>query len=693
MRCYCRGDGISGNPRRPVYFCSDVSWLDATTPNVADNLRHKIELQLLADNASKEPADLGIIAVEADKAPDAVDQCAARGVKTVVIFSSGFAELGEAGQAQQDRLRDVVARTGIRILGPNCLGAVSVPDNSIATFSIVLEQAMPPAGALGIVSQSGNLGSFAMRLAAERGAGVSRFMTTGNECDVDVADGIAWLARDPETKAILCCLETVRNADRFLEALDEARKVSKPVIVLKVGTSDVGQAAAASHTGALAGSDAVFDAVFARSGAVRVYSVEELVSVGHVASMLLPDCLPKRPRVALLTASGGFGILLADAMSAAGLSVPELSPATQKRVLDVVPFASARNPVDATAQMSSRPEMLSKILTAIVEDDGCDAVVLLLASSLSLPRLRTVYMEALRDIRAQHPDRLVMLCVREPKDAIAELHALGFPTVETIDACATTLASLVKLSNASQALVPLSRKVAPAAPLREDAFRHEFGAKQALASAGIPVLREHLVQSPEAAACAAESVGFPVVMKIASKDLPHKTEVGGVKVGLATAEDVRRAYDDMMRFVTAKAPSAVIDGVLIAPMARGIAELILGTTTDPIFGPVVMVGLGGVFAEIIKDTAVQTAPVSEAEAAVMLRSLKAFPVLDGARGRPQADLDAAAKAVAALSRFAAAHAESVAEIDINPLLLMPKGQGAVALDALLIPHVNAKEKS
>jgi acyl-CoA synthetase (NDP forming) len=636
--------------------------------------------------------DLGIIAVEAEKAPDAVEQCAARGMQAVVIFSSGFAELGEAGQALQQRLRDTAQRTGIRILGPNCLGAVSVPDKSIATFSIVLEDALPPAGVLGIVSQSGNLGSFTMRLAGERGAGVSRFMTTGNECDVDVADGIAWLARDPATKVILCCLETCRDAPRLIAALEEARDAGKPVIVLKIGTSAAGQAAAASHTGAMAGADAVFDAVFARTGAVRVHSVEQLVSLGHVASMLLPDRLPKGPRVALLTASGGFGVLLADAASAAGLSLPELSAETQRRILDVVPFASARNPVDATAQMSSRPEMLHKILSAIVEDESCDAVVLLLASSLGLPRLRSVYMAALRSIREQHPDRLIMLCVRGPQDAVAELHAMGFPTVDGIDACCNTLASLAKLGQASRSAAEPVPAVAPAAPLSADAFRHEFGAKRALAAVGIPVLPEQLVTDADAAVHAAEALGFPVVMKIASKDLPHKTEVGGVKVGLTSAQEVRAAYDEMRRTVAAKAPAAVVDGVLIAPMAKGVAELILGTTTDPIFGPVVMVGLGGIFAEIIQDTAVQTAPVSEPQAASMLRSLKAFPVLNGARGRPPADLEAAAQAVAALSRFAAAHADAVSEIDINPLLLMPKGQGAVALDALLVPRAKADVK-
>jgi acyl-CoA synthetase (NDP forming) len=631
--------------------------------------------------------DLAIIAVDAEKTPEAVEQCADRGVRCVVVFSSGFAELGEKGRALQDRLRVAARRSGMRVLGPNCLGAVSIADKSIATFSIVLEHSLPAAGSLGIVSQSGNLGSFTMRLASQRGIGVSRFITTGNECDIDVADGIAWFARDPATKVILCGLETCRDAGRLMSALEEARDAGKPVIVLKIGTSEAGQAAAASHTGALAGSDAVFDAMFARCGAVRVHSIEQLIDVGQAASILLPDRLPRGSRVALLAASGGFGVLLADAAQAVGLSLPELSEATQRTVLELVPFASARNPVDATAQMSSRPDLLQKILAAVVADDRTDAVIVPLPFSLYMPRLRSVYMEALRFIRQQYPDRPVLLCVDGPPDALTELHALGYPTIASFDGCCATLAALARLQVAAKRPNdhgPLA--VAPAAALSPEAFRHEFGAKAALARAGVAVLAERLAVDVDAAARAAAEIGFPVVLKIASRDLPHKTEVGGVALGLGSESEVRRAYTQMRERVALKAPQAAIDGVIVAPMAKGVAELILGSRIDPIFGPVVMVGLGGIFAEILQDTVVQMAPVSEAQAMAMLKSLKAFAVLDGARGRPRADLEAAARAVAALSQFAAAHAGAVSEIDINPLLVKAKGEGAVALDALLIPR-------
>jgi acetate---CoA ligase (ADP-forming) len=568
------------------------------------------------------------------------------------------------------------------------LGSVSVVDRSIATFSIVLEHSMPTAGSLGIVSQSGNLGSYTMRMASDRGAGISRFMTTGNECDIDIADGIAWLARDPATKVILCCFEACRDAGRLITALTEARDAGKPVIALKVGTSEAGQAAASSHTGAMAGSDAVFDALLGRYGAVRVRSIEELIDLGHAASILLPDRLPKGPHLAVVTASGGFGVLLADAAQAVGLCLPQLSEATQRTILELVPFASARNPVDATAQMSSRPDLLQKILSAVVADDRSDVIVLPLPFSLHMPRLRTVYMETLRYIRAQYPDRPVILCVEGPPDALRELHAMGYPTIPSFDGCCAIVAALVRLQALATAPKDTSLPaIAKAAPPAADAFRHELGAKRVLAEAGIPILAEQLVSDANAAARVAGDIGFPVVLKIASPDLPHKTEVGGVAVGLRSEAEVRQAYAQMLARVADKAPRAAIDGVIVAPMAQGVSELILGSRIDPVFGPVVMIGLGGIFAEIVQDTAVQMAPVSETQAMAMLRSLKAFAVLDGARGRRRTDLAAAARAIAALSRFAVAQVDAVAEIDINPLLVKADGEGAVALDALLVPHI------
>ncbi|MFT3717283.1 acetate--CoA ligase family protein [Pseudorhodoferax sp.] len=627
---------------------------------------------------------LAILAVPAAATLQAVRDCAARGVRGVIVLSTGFAEAGPEGAALQAELVHVARTHGMRLLGPNCLGAVSVVDKLVGSFSIALEQSLPPAGQVGIVSQSGNIGSFTMRNMADRGLGVSRFVATGNEADVDVADGIAALAEDPATTIILCCMETCRHAGRLAEALDMARHRRKPVIVLKIGATAQGQAAAASHTGALTGSDAVFDAVFRRYGALRVHSFEELLDVGHAAVLLGAERLPSTDAVTLVAASGGFGIMMADAMVQAGMTLPALADSTRARIREAVPTAGTHNPVDASAQMSARPDILLKMLTALQDDANGSTLVLLLALSLYNPRLRGVYLEALEKIRASHPDRLLVLISQGPPDAVAEIRALGIPVFPGIPAAATGLAGLVRLGRLA-ALPAAAAYDGPRDPVDPAVFRNEFHAKQALAAAGIPVPREEVVGSADEAVRSARATGYPVVLKIASEDIAHKTEIGGVALNLQDDAAVREAFDRLMASARQHAPAARLDGVLVAPMVRGGVELIAGVSRDPVFGPVVMVGLGGIYAEILKDVAVQVAPVSEDEALRMIRSLRMFPLLDGARGQPKADVAAAARTVARLSEFACRHAADVAEIDMNPILVRPEGEGVLVLDALMVP--------
>lgn len=629
--------------------------------------------------------DMAVLAVPAAATADALRDCAARGVKAAVVLTSGFAEAGAEGTAMQDDLVRIAREGGIRLLGPNCLGTVSVTDGVIGSFTIVLEDNMPPAGNVGIVSQSGNIGSYVMQAVSHRGLGVSRFIATGNEADVDVADGIAALAQDKVTRVILCIMETCRDAGRLIEALGLARAAGKPVLVLKIGATESGQAAAASHTGALAGSDAVFDAVFRRHGALRVGSVEELLDVGHAASQLVPGRLPAGNRVTLVAASGGFGIMMADASTRAGLVLPPLSPATCARINDAVPTAGTANPVDASAQMSSRPDILYKMLSALMEEPGTDTVQLFMSLSLFNKRLRGIYMETLAKIREDYPDRLLVVTSRGPADAVAQIAAMGIPVFPSIDATASGLAGLVRLGQLA-GIDPAAVQRGAVVPLDRAAFRNEHAAKAALAAAGVPVLPEAIVTSAEAAVATAADLGFPVVLKIVSEDIAHKTEAGGVALNLADAAAVAAAYDRIMDNVAERAPTARIDGILVAPMATGgVGELIMGISRDPVFGPVAMVGIGGIYAEVLKDVAVQTAPVTLAEAEAMIRGLNLFPILDGARGQPRGDIAAAAQALVNLSDFACRHAGDVAEIDLNPVLVRPAGQGVVALDALIVP--------
>jgi acyl-CoA synthetase (NDP forming) len=322
-----------------------------------------------------------------------------------------------------------------------------------------------------------------------------------------------------------------------------------------------------------------------------------------------------------------------------------------------------------TAQVSSRPEVLAQVLAAVADDETCDALILQSANAFHVPRLREVFLSALAQVRRDHPSRLILLCARAPQDVRAQLNAMGFPTVEGIDAACATLAALVRFGARDGTSHPTP--VMAQEPLPAEAFATEASAKAALAAAGLPVLKEVIATT---------------------REIAHKTEVGGVVVGVRSEGQLVDEYESLLARVAQKAPQARITGVLVAQMAQGGTELILGTTKDPVFGPMVMVGLGGIYAEILKDVALQPAPVDEAQATAMLHSLKAFPLLDGARGRAKADVAAAARAVAALSRFAARHADSVAEIDINPLVVLDAGQGAFALDALLVPEQTLKGK-
>lgn len=646
----------------------------------------------LAD--TPEAPELALIAVPAAHAVQAVEDCAARGVRAVVVLSSGFAEAGAQGAAWQAAMRATALRHGMRLLGPNCLGTVGVAERAIGSFSVALEDYYPRPGAIGIVSQSGNIGSYTLQLLVQRGVGISRMVTTGNEAEVDLADGIAALARDPATRVILCCMETCRDGERLTQALAIAREHQTPVVVLKIGATEQGQAAAASHTGALAGSDAVIDAVLRRHGALRVRSHEDLVEIGQALSQLLPHSLPRKPAVTLVAASGGFGIMMADAMSDAGLALPALAAATRARIHEVLPGASTNNPVDASAQISSRPDILFEVLSALQEDPGEATTVLFLSLGLYSSRLRDIYLQALAQLRAAYPQRPLIIISRGPADAVVQIQALGIPVFSSIDAAARGIAALVRQAELLAAEQP------PAAPARsagarlpEAAFRNEYAAKQVLIDAGFEVPLERSVRDADAAVQAAEALGYPVVLKILSEDIAHKTEAGGVALNLADAAAVRAASARIFASVAAHAPQARIEGLLVAPMLRGGTELIAGISRDPVFGPVVMVGMGGIYAEVLRDVAVQPAPVSQAQALAMIRSLRLFPLLDGARGQARADIDAAARAVARLSEFACTHRDQVGEIDLNPILVRPAGQGIAILDALMVARIPETESA
>ncbi|GAC1573787.1 MAG: acetate--CoA ligase family protein [Sphingomicrobium sp.] len=626
-----------------------------------------------------EAPDVALIAVPASSAAAALRDCAARGARAAIVFSAGFGETGEAGRAAQDEMMAIARSAGIRVLGPNCLGAHSAVDGFIGTFGSILDRGLPIPGPIGIVSQSGAFGMYLGYLAQARGLGVSHAITTGNEIDVDVSEALLWLVSQPHVKVILVYVESIRDGGRFIAALRAARKARKPVIVTKVGASETGARAAGSHTDALSGPDAVFDAVLRQYGGYRATTTEEQLDVAYAAAL---GRYPAGNRLGIVTGSGGIGVQMCDAADRFGLIVPPLPAEAQQRILDMIPYAAPANPIDVTAQALSDMSVLERSLRIAIEDGGYDTIV---SAFLGLPLARPFaapLRNALLAGARGHDDRLMVLNVNADPDVVRDYEEQGFLVFEDATRAVRAVAALDQLRKSFDREEEPAHVVAKWKSIPDR--MNEVVAKRLLAAAGVPTLEETLATSADVAIAAARRANGPVALKIVSPDLLHKTEIGGVLLGVTGDAGVREGFDTLLARGRAAAPDARIEGVLVTPMAGEGIEMILGVANDPAFGPVVMVGLGGIFVELMGDVVFRHAPFDIAEARAMIDELAGRRLLDGMRGAPPSDVEALGTALAALSRFAAAHAHVVASVDINPFLVRPQGRGAVALDAVIV---------
>lgn len=633
--------------------------------------------------ALPEGVDLAFVMVPAAAVVETLEACAARGVRHAVIFSSGFAEAGgDEGVGAQRRIGEIARSSGMRVIGPNCMGVMNVRERLFGTFTAAFEYGLPQPGRVSLVSQSGAFGSHCFVVARERGLGLGLWLTTGNESDVDVADGLAYLAEDPETDVILAYLEGARDKGRLVHALALARANGKPVIMLKVGRSEVGALAASSHTASLVGADAVYDAVFRQYGVHRADTIDELIDMAYAC---LPRRFPVGRRVGLATISGGVGVLMADAATAAGLELPPLPDDAQARLKELLPFAAVRNPVDFTAQALNDVSLIEKYLRVMLAEGGCDAVVVFLTTVGLNPVMMEKLADGLAALPRDFPNALLVLAMLSRPEARSTLEAQGYLLFEDPTRAVNAVKMLMDFGRSFAHAG--AEKAPPALTAAEVPLPHgplgEHKAKRVLAAAGLPVVPERLASGPAEARAAADALGYPAVLKVASPDILHKSEVGGVVLGLQDGDAVAAACEALLARVHAAAPQARIEGVLVAPMISGGVETLLGVQRDPVFGPVVAFGLGGVFVEVLQDVALRVAPFNEAEAHAMIREIRGYPVLEGARGRPRADVDALARALARLSAFAAAHADRLQSLDVNPFLVLPEGQGAVAVDALI----------
>lgn len=622
--------------------------------------------------------DCAVIALPGELVIPAVEACEGKGVGALVIFSAGFNEAGPEGVVRQQRLEEIVARSGMRVIGPNCLGVFNSRNGAWLSFTTLFQE--PVNGpAIGMISQSGGSAAHVLKLAQLRGLAVGAFITTGNEADVEFGEGLMALSEDPNVSAIVAYIEGVRNGASLVAGLAAARRAGKPVLMLKVGRTSAGAQAAASHTASLAGEDRVYDAIFRAHGVYRAHSTEELLDVAATVSRA--GRLPTGDRLGVVTISGGMGAQIADAACDAGLALPPTAPDAQVRLKALCPPGSPLNPVDITAQLSTDPHLLAASMRVLLETGGYDAILAFFGVYASVPSLSAVFLEDLRQLRADFPDAVMAVSVVCPPDEAALYAEAGYLVFEEPARAVRAMAALRGFAAAFERPEREPVAIGGMPKILPGTTYHEASAKALLADAGIASPAERLALNVEAVASIAEGLRFPVALKIVSPDILHKTEVGGVALNLASADDAQAAAATMLARVRAAAPEARIDGFLLSEMVSGGVELILGTRRDPLFGPLVMVGLGGVTAELFQDVAIRPAPVSPEDALDMLRSLKSFALLDGWRGGPKADIDAATAAISVLSRLAAANAESVETIEINPLRVLT--EGVVALDAVV----------
>ena len=641
--------------------------------------------------------DHAIIALPSTSVMAAIEACAARRVRSATIFSSGFAEIGDEGRRLQERLAAVAREAGMRILGPNCMGFMNLRTGLIASFAFMVDLGLPPRGRIAPVSQSGAFGGQALVMARDKRMPLGAWVTTGNECDIELADCIGHFARDAETDVIMGYMEGCKSADKLVAALELARDNGKAVVMVKAGSSDVGRQAVQSHTGALAGNDRVFDAIFRQYGVHNAASVEGLFDVAYAAS---GGRIPREGKLGVFTVSGGIGVLAADAAERAGLELPSLPEAAREQLQQLLPHASVRNPVDGTAQIWSDMKVFDTFLQTMARAGDYDALLLFLTAMPYSPALQLPLKACLLRLREAHPDKLLILSMFAPPEFCREMADAGYLLFEDTTRAIEAIAALRDMARGGDGARDGARdgdrddadaeaNASPATYPALDGADHEHALKQVLTRAGISVPEERLVHDVQSGALAAEELGYPVALKIVSPDIVHKSDAGGVALGLADRDAFVDAWKAMMPRVREAHPAARIEGVLVTPMVSGGVEMIVGVHRDPIFGPVAMVGFGGIFAELFGDVSLRRAPVRRHEALAMIRELKGFGLLDGARGRPKADIAALADTIVRLSGLAAANDAVVESIEINPVRLLGVGAGALALDAALVARTPA----
>ena len=628
----------------------------------------------------KDDLDFILVAVPSNIVVSVLQEAVVKKAKTALIFSSGFAEIGGQGEFLQNQIKKISKESGLRVIGPNCLGLFNSAKNFYPTFTSTIDRATPKPGGISIASQSGAYGSHIYMVSHQRGLGIRYWMTTGNEVDLSVGETIKLMAEDPDVHTIMAYAESVKDGKQFTDALDTARSEKKPVIFMKVGRSEVGAAAANSHTASLAGEDKVYDEVLRAHGAYRVRSTEEMLDVAYST---MPRIFPAGKNLGLVTISGGGGVIMADAAEDEGLIVGPMPKDAQDELKELVPFASPMNPVDVTAQFFNDLTLIPKFTDLMLSKGGYDALIGFWTSVAGSPVLSKPLLSALKQAMKGYEDKLFINCMVASEEYIKMYEKEGFPCLEDPTRAIVAMSALMFFGEKFNEK-PKSNQI------NLDNYKvdipnknlNEIDCSEVLLSAGLPILKPILIKDIEDLSSYFKEGKDKYVMKIVSSDIQHKTDIGGVVLNIDNLDLAKKSYQDIFKNVKNNAPNAHIDGIMISPMKNGDIECILGAKIDPVFGPIVMFGLGGIYAEVMKDIVFAEAPVSKQKAEQMILSLKSKDIFYGARGKPPIEINSLLNAIINLSNFIAANSDKVDQVEMNPILVSETE--VIALDALII---------
>lgn len=627
-----------------------------------------------------EAPDLVVLAIGAADVLAMLKRCAAKGVRAVIVYAAGFAEEGPRGAALQAELEAYVATTDLVVAGPNAMGFANLNTQAHTNFASVFNTAPMQSGkgSVSLLTQSGNVCAAVYAIARRLGVEFSHFINTGNEACVDFSQYLEYLAQDDTTEVAMGYIEELRDGERFMSAAESFARQGKLLVLYKAGETDKGSEAVRSHTSALAGDQAVYQAAFRQLNIIQSNDFVQMAQLAHLAGYRHKSA---GKRIAIITISGALGAILADKFIVAGLDVPTLPQTLQDTLRAGIPdYGMVSNPVDVTGNVVNDPGFVRTAMEALAQSAAVDTVVIY-APGYMLDRMA----DDLCAVSEKFEKLFVAIDTGAAKTREQLRHG-GVPVFEDIGVAVSALSPFLlwqerRKNNRWLDVRHQAKPARTALPLRLD----EFSTKQLLVQQGMPAGAERVATTADEAASAADAIGYPVVLKVLSADIAHKTEAGGVRLRLQSADEVRNAFTEVIASARQYAPAACIEGALVCKMESGVAELIVGATRDAVFGMTLTIGLGGVLTELYKDVSHRVLPVNEAMAREMLEELKAFPLLTGYRGRAMGDVDAVCKTIAGFSRAVLALQEQADEVEINPLLVKAQGQGVCMLDALVLP--------